>query len=110
MVTPTEAALLLWLHNNDINYQELREGAEVIDQLTFSTERKYMATLVNSPVLNKKVLYVKGAPEIVLNKCSDALVEDRTEDVSLIKSQVDNQLLEYQKQGDAYPGFCLQGN
>ena len=68
---PTEAALLLWLNKLGIKYLDIRENAEVIKQLTFSTERKYMATLVNSPLLKKKVLYVKGAPEIVLEKCED---------------------------------------
>lgn len=66
---PTEVALLLWLKNKGANYMSLRESADVINQLTFSTERKYMATLVHSSVLWKKVLYIKGAPEIVMGKC-----------------------------------------
>ena len=40
---PTEIALLLWLNEQGKNYLELRENAKVINQLTFSTERKYMA-------------------------------------------------------------------
>lgn len=72
---PTEIALLLWLNEQGKNYLKLRENAEVINQLTFSTERKYMATLVNSPILQKKVLYIKGAPEIVMGKC-DLSIED----------------------------------
>mgnify|MGYP000417587709 CR=1 FL=1 len=32
---------------------KLREEAKVINQLTFSTERKYMATLVDSPIQKK---------------------------------------------------------
>ena len=66
---PTEIALLLWLNGKGKDYMELREKAKVVNQLTFSTERKYMATLVDSPVLQKRVLYVKGAPEIVMGKC-----------------------------------------
>ena len=66
---PTEVALLLWLNAQGKNYAQLREEAKVINQLTFSTERKYMATLVQSPIQSKKVLYIKGAPEIVLGKC-----------------------------------------
>ena len=57
---PTEIALLLWLNEQGKNYLELRENAKVINQLTFSTERKYMATLVDSPIQQKKVLYIKG--------------------------------------------------
>lgn len=66
---PTEVALLLWLNGLGKDYARLREQAKVIDQLTFSTERKYMATLVQSPVQGRKVLYIKGAPEIVMGKC-----------------------------------------
>ena len=66
---PTEVALLLWLNEQGKNYAQLRENAKVINQLTFSTERKYMATLVQSPIQGKKVLYIKGAPEIVMGKC-----------------------------------------
>lgn len=51
---PTEVALLLWLNSQKRNYLELREGARVLDQLTFSTERKFMATLVKSPLIGKR--------------------------------------------------------
>lgn len=67
---PTEIALLLWLNGKGMDYMSLREDAKVVNQLTFSTERKYMATLVESPVMGARVLYIKGAPEIVMQKCS----------------------------------------
>lgn len=67
---PTECALLLWMHNQDIDYLKYRENAPVIDQLTFSTERKYMATFVKSGVTGKKLLFVKGAPEIIMQLCA----------------------------------------
>lgn len=67
---PTEVALLLWLNGKGADYISLRENAHTVNQLTFSTERKYMATLVDSPVMNKRALYIKGAPEIVMSKCS----------------------------------------
>lgn len=63
---PTEGALLMWLYGQGIDYLKLREEAAIIEQLSFSTKRKYMATVVDSPLLGRKVLYVKGAPEIVL--------------------------------------------
>ena len=67
---PTEVALLLWLQGRGRDYMALRSQARVLDQLTFSTERKYMATLVESPVAGSRVLYVKGAPEIVMSRCT----------------------------------------
>ena len=72
---PTEVALLLWLSEQGKHYAQLREEAKVINQLTFSTERKYMATLVQSPIQGKKVLYIKGAPEIVMGKCEGLSTE-----------------------------------
>ena len=66
---PTECALLLWMRNAGENYALLRESAVVVDQLTFSTERKYMATLAESRVLGCRALFVKGAPEIVAALC-----------------------------------------
>jgi len=68
---PTEAALLMWLHENGINYLDIRENTQIIDQLTFSTERKFMGTVAISPSTGKRMLYVKGAPEIVAAKCTD---------------------------------------
>ena len=53
----------------------IRDRAHILDQLTFSTERKFMATLVESPIIGKKVLYIKGAPEIVLGKCKEVVLE-----------------------------------
>lgn len=67
---PTEIALLLWLNGQGKDYMSLRTQAKVVNQLTFSTERKYMATLVDSPIQQKRILYIKGAPEIVMSKCN----------------------------------------
>ncbi|PKO96661.1 MAG: haloacid dehalogenase [Bacteroidetes bacterium HGW-Bacteroidetes-7] len=62
---PTEAALLIWMHEKASDYLQLREESDVFSQLTFSTERKYMATVAFSKALDSNVLYVKGAPEII---------------------------------------------
>ncbi|MDR1165595.1 MAG: calcium-translocating P-type ATPase, PMCA-type [Deltaproteobacteria bacterium] len=64
---PTEAALLLWLEGLGVGYKSRRAGFALLGQLTFSTERKYMATLGVS-ASGANVLYVKGAPEIVLGR------------------------------------------
>jgi Ca2+-transporting ATPase len=94
---PTEAALLLWLNKSNINYLDLRRNATIVDQLTFSTERKFMATLVDSPLLQKRILYVKGAPEIVFSKCSKTAISPE---------ELNKQLLTYQNQGMRTLGFA----
>ena len=71
---PTEGALLLWLNKKGVNYQSIRENDEIIDRLPFSTERKYMATIVKSTSDGKTYVFVKGAPEILfdMSEISDA--------------------------------------
>ncbi|HCO68855.1 MAG TPA: calcium-translocating P-type ATPase, PMCA-type [Dysgonomonas sp.] len=105
---PTEGALLLWLKSRGIDYLEVREKSEVIDQLPFSTERKYMATLVNSPVLNKKILYIKGAPEIVLGKSAEVLTEKGSIPSAEMKEDIHAQLLHYQNQAMRTLGFAYK--
>ncbi len=61
---PTEGALLLWLDGGGADYAAARAVFAVGTQWTFSTERKFMGTLGESGVL-----HVKGAPEIVLDRC-----------------------------------------
>lgn len=68
---PTEGALLLWLRDQGIDYQDLRNQVNIIDQQPFSTETKYMTTLVESQATpGKHILYIKGAPEIVARFCT----------------------------------------
>ena len=69
---PTESALLLWLHNQGKDYAAIRKNIKIIKQLPFSTERKLMATIAE--INGESYLFVKGAPEIILTKCT---MEDR---------------------------------
>ena len=64
---PTEVALLEWVSSKGIDYQKVRGEAETTDLMPFSTERKMMATAVK--VEGKEWLFVKGAPEIVMQMC-----------------------------------------
>ena len=96
---PTEGALLLWLRERGANYMTLRENAVRVEELPFTTERKYMATVVNSAT-GKRILYVKGAPEIVFGMCKNTS--------GVTKAEIDAQLLEYQNQAMRTLGFAYQ--
>ncbi len=72
---PTEGALLLWLADKGHDYEALRNAFQLRRQLTFSTERKFMATAGLSGIDAQPVLYAKGAPEIILGFCT-TLVSD----------------------------------
>ncbi len=67
---PTEGALLEWMRRGGNDYETLRAAAKIVDRLTFSTERKYMATIIESGLSGRRLLCVKGAPEIVRAMCA----------------------------------------
>ncbi len=96
---PTEGALLLWLRERGADYAKLRDEAGRLEELPFTTERKYMATVVKS-ASGKKILYVKGAPEIVFGMCKDT--------AGVTKAEIDAQLLEYQNMAMRTLGFAYQ--
>lgn len=98
---PTEGALLLWLNSHAIDYRKVREEAEVTEQLPFTTERKYMATVVKSALMpGKRIIYVKGAPEIVFSLC-------KTAGEGATGGSIEKQLLEYQNRAMRTLGFAF---
>ena len=99
---PTEGALLLWLRKNGIDYRNLKDNANIVEELPFSTERKYMATVVESAQLGgKKILYVKGAPEIIRSLCKQI-------DKNVNIADIDKQLTDYQNRAMRTLGFAYQ--
>ena len=78
---PTEQALLRWLTEQGVDYQQIREENAITAREPFSTERKYMSTTVGD------TLYIKGAPEVVMDRCTLTEEERKT---------LDQQLLEWQ--------------
>lgn len=76
----TEGAMLMFLRDAGSDYESLRAGAPVVGQLPFSTMNKFMATCVSSQVMkDRDIIYVKGAPEIVLARCTSAYGEELTD-------------------------------
>lgn len=96
---PTEGALLLMLRKQGIDYETLRQSLTVHERLPFSTERKYMATVVRSIALDRNVVYVKGAPEIIMNHCA-------TIGGNISKQQIFNSLADYQARAMRTLGFA----
>lgn len=97
---PTEGALLLWLHCQGNDYRTIRLQTTTLAELPFSTEHKFMATVVESVARKgQRILYVKGAPEIVFAMCQTADVERR---------EIDQQLAVYQQRAMRTLGFAYQ--
>ena len=97
---PTEGALLLWLRANGIDYRTIRENVKVARELPFTTERKYMATVVAEED-GSETIYIKGAPEIVLAMCKHV-----SGDVS--EKYINEQLAGYQQKAMRTLGFAVQ--
>lgn len=68
--SPTECALLesYVKSTKNTNYQELRNAYTIVDRTPFSSDKKMMSTTIS--IDGKKRMLLKGAPEVVLNKCA----------------------------------------
>lgn len=94
---PTEGALLLWLNDNGTDYRAIREKDHIIEELPFTTERKFMATVAERPD-GKRILHVKGAPEIVWSMADNK--EGMTDD------ELETLLKKFQNQAMRTLGFA----
>ncbi len=96
----TEGALLLWLQDRGIDYARHRTGFKVDVQLTFSAERKYMGTLGRSHVTEAPVVYVKGAPEIIIDQSTSILTGTGVEPLDDERRvEIEDRLHGYQRRG-----------
>lgn len=89
---PTEGALLLWLKEQGIDYNQLRTN--IRSQIPFSSKLKMMTTIVE--IDGKEYTFVKGAPEYVLAKCG-----------AYDKELVDKKLLDFQNRAMRTLAFAV---
>lgn len=82
---PTEGALLLWLKDQGRDYSALRSTCAIVNQIPFSTEKKFMATVAT--VNGKTMTFVKGAPEILIGMCACDSAERETYEKKLLSYQ-----------------------
>ncbi|MFH0875442.1 MAG: calcium-translocating P-type ATPase, PMCA-type [archaeon] len=68
---PTEGALVVSAEKLGLNKEALDEKDKRIDEIPFDSARKLMSTL--HKIGDKKMLYVKGAPDILLDSCISIL-------------------------------------
>ena len=92
---PTEGALLLWLYDQGVNYNDYRSDMKMLYQVPFSTKYKFMATVVDSKTFNKPMFYVKGAPEIILAHCNRIATTEGVVDIEPYRKDIENQIITY---------------
>ena len=98
---PTEAALLKWLRNNGMNYEDCRSAATGVQQTPFSTETKYMQTIATMEEGAQAIRFIKGAPEIVMQMCTSIAAGGD-------KDRIAKKLQEYQGKAMRTLGFAYQ--
>jgi len=72
---PTEGALVVVSTKAGVSAQELNARFPRTDEIPFSSERKRMTTIHNTP--QGKIAYSKGAPEIILDSSSHILKDGK---------------------------------
>jgi Ca2+-transporting ATPase len=73
---PTEGALIVAAAKAGIGKEALEEGFPRVGEIPFTSERKRMTTIHKTPE-GEIHAYTKGAPEIVLEKCTHILEEGK---------------------------------
>ncbi len=66
---PTEAALIVAARKAGLDKPDLEREHPRLDEIPFSSQKKYMSTFHKTPE-GGRTLYLKGAPETVLDFCS----------------------------------------
>jgi Ca2+-transporting ATPase len=70
---PTEGALIVSAMKGGLSMPALSGEFARIDGIPFESERQYMATLHDGGEGKPRIAYVKGAVEVLLEKCSESL-------------------------------------
>lgn len=74
---PTEGALIVAAHKAGLTDEELEQRFVRVGEVPFSSERKLMSTLHSDAERPERLLvFSKGAPDILLNRCREVLVGD----------------------------------
>ncbi len=75
---PLEIALLQWVEQKGIDDDLIRDQYSKISELPFSTDYRLMATLMKNHQSQAKYIFMKGAPDQVIERCEYELIEDKT--------------------------------
>jgi len=80
---PTEGALIVAARKAGVSAETLEARFPRVGEVPFSSERKLMSTVHTDAEADEGVIvFTKGAPGIVLNKCSQELVGERPRSLS----------------------------
>lgn len=105
---PTESALLVWLWDKGLDYRPIRDGVTLVEQSAFSTEKKYMATVIADDD-SHNLLLLKGAPEIILGFCTEVEYATSSQPMSdSVRDDIMKRLLSCQARGMRTIAFAYE--
>lgn len=78
---PTEGALIVALEKAGFKKEDLEAGFPRVDEIPFDAKERYMVTFHKTPEENLRV-YIKGAPETILEMCPDIQMNDQIRKLS----------------------------
>ncbi|OGN96108.1 MAG: ATPase [Chloroflexi bacterium RBG_13_51_36] len=77
---PTEGALVVAAEKAGIRQHETRQQSPRVEEIPFSSERKRMTT-IHQMENGKRLAFMKGAPEVVLERCSGISEDGRVKEL-----------------------------
>ena len=89
---PTEGSLLTLAGKLNINKEESNKNYPRIEEIPFDSTRKMMTTFHSNFIENKVVSFTKGAPDLIIDKCTKILIDGKVEELS----KIDKEKLLYQ--------------
>lgn len=97
---PTEGALVVLGEKAGLEKESLEESHEREKEILFTSERKMMTTVNKSD--EGHTAYVKGAPEVVLDKCSSIMINGEEKELT------DDRKEEILEKNDEFAGEALR--
>lgn len=102
---PTETALLSFAEKIGYNVEKIREDFPRTYELPFDSSRKMMSVLCKAN--NEKTMFTKGAPDVILKRCSKAAVDgEEVELTNKIREEIDTQYEKFSEQAYRVLAFC----
>jgi Ca2+-transporting ATPase len=85
---PTETSLIVSALKGRLVREDIKKEFSKLDEIPFESENFYMAVLTKTPEQGKNMVWVKGAPERILEMCADSQTSAAGEKIHLDKDEV----------------------
>lgn len=90
---PTEVALIVAAHKIGLTPESVQSRHPRIDAIPFESQHQFMATLHDDASAGREIVYLKGAVEVVLQRCNEAS-DTNGQPIALLKERIYEQVEE----------------